>query len=149
MVQKRKRQSKQIRSSLRISTVEGSWWAVMYGMVETYFGAFFEYLKYSSYEISILSTLPIFVGAVFQREIMERRYGPGPEYLAMELAYPQGLRRGLVAVISFFFAVNWSANNGQHDFIIGCAWFIAAWASYGVYRTVRSAKAEPTVDDVM
>ena len=66
MVQKRKRQSKRIRSSLKISTVEGSWWAVMYGMVETYFGAFLEYLKYSSYEISILSTLPIFVGAVFQ-----------------------------------------------------------------------------------
>jgi len=66
MVKKRKRQSKQIKSSLRISTVEGSWWAVMYGMVETYFGAFFEFLKYSSYEISILSTLPIFIGAVFQ-----------------------------------------------------------------------------------
>ena len=46
--------------------MEGSWWAVMYGMVETYFGAFFEYLKYTSYEISILSTLPIFIGAVFQ-----------------------------------------------------------------------------------
>jgi len=95
------------------------------------------------------SLTALIVGAVFQREIMERRYGPGPEYLAMELAYPQGLRRGLVAVIAFFFAVNWSANNGQHDFIIGCAWFIAAWASYGVYRTVRSAKAEPTVHDVM
>ena len=66
MVLKGKRQSKQIKSSLRISTVEGSWWAVMYGMVETYFGAFFEYLKYTSYEISILSTLPIFIGAVFQ-----------------------------------------------------------------------------------
>ena len=66
MVPKRKRQSKQIKSSLRISTVEGSWWAVMYGMVETYFGAFFEYLKYTNYEISILSTLPIFIGAVFQ-----------------------------------------------------------------------------------
>ena len=38
----------------------------MYGMVETYFGAFFEYLKYSSYEISILSTFPIFFGALFQ-----------------------------------------------------------------------------------
>ena len=95
------------------------------------------------------SLTALIVGAVFQREIMERRYGPGPEYLAMELAYPQGLRRGLVAVISFFFAVNWSANNGQHDFIIGCARFIAAWALYGVYRTVRSAKAEPTVHDVM
>ena len=95
------------------------------------------------------SLTALIVGAVFQREIMERRYGPGPEHLAMELAYPQGLRRGLVAVIAFFFAVNWSANNVQHDFIIGCAWFIAAWASYGVYRTVRSAKAEPTVHDVM
>ena len=38
----------------------------MYGMVETYFGAFFEYLKYSSYEISILSTFPIFFGALIQ-----------------------------------------------------------------------------------
>ena len=66
MSQRIRRESKQIRSSLKTSTVEGSWWAVMYGMVETYFGAFFEFLKYSSYEISILSTLPIFFGALFQ-----------------------------------------------------------------------------------
>ena len=66
MSQRRRRESKQIRSSLKTSTVEGSWWAVMYGMVETYFGAFFEYLTYSSYEISILSTFPIFFGALFQ-----------------------------------------------------------------------------------
>ena len=38
----------------------------MYGMVETYFGAFFEYLKYTSYEISILSTFPIFFGTLIQ-----------------------------------------------------------------------------------
>ena len=66
MSKRLKRQTGQIRSSLKISTVEGSWWAVMYGMVETYFGAFFEFLKYSSYEISILSTFPIFFGALFQ-----------------------------------------------------------------------------------
>jgi hypothetical protein len=80
---------------------------------------------------------------------MERRYETGPEYLAMELAYPQGIRRGLVAILAFYLAVDWTANAGQGDFIIGCAWFIAAWASYGVYRTVRSAQAEPTVHDVM
>ena len=62
----RKRKTKLIRSSLKTSTIEGSWWAVMYGMVETYFGAFFEILKYSSYEISILTTFPIFVGACVQ-----------------------------------------------------------------------------------
>ena len=50
---KEKRQTSLIRSSLKTSTIEGSWWAVMYGMVETYFGAFFEILKYSSFEISI------------------------------------------------------------------------------------------------
>ena len=66
MKERVKRETGQIRSSLRTSTIEGSWWAVMYGMVETYFGAFFEYLKYSSYEISILSTFPIFFGALFQ-----------------------------------------------------------------------------------
>ena len=66
MSKRTKRHTGQIRSSLKISTVEGSWWAVMYGMVETYFGAFYEFLKYSSYEISILSTFPIFFGALFQ-----------------------------------------------------------------------------------
>jgi hypothetical protein len=41
-----KRKTHNIRSSLKTSTIEGSWWAVMYGSVETYFGAFFEFLKY-------------------------------------------------------------------------------------------------------
>ena len=80
---------------------------------------------------------------------MERRHGAGPEYLATELAYPQGIRRGLLAALAFFFAIDWTANGGQHDFIVGCTWFVAVWASYGVYRTVRSARAEQTVHDVM
>ena len=66
MSNKEKRQTSLIRSSLKTSTIEGSWWAVMYGMVETYFGAFFEILKYTSFEISILTTFPIFVGAIAQ-----------------------------------------------------------------------------------
>ena len=66
MQDKKKRQTSLIRSSLKTSTIEGSWWAVMYGMVETYFGAFFELLKYTSFEISILTTFPIFVGSVAQ-----------------------------------------------------------------------------------
>ncbi len=56
----------EIKSSLKVSTIEGSWWAVMYGTVETYFSAFFEHLRYSSYEISVLMTFPVFFGAIFQ-----------------------------------------------------------------------------------
>ena len=63
---KEKRQTNIIRSSFKTSTIEGSWWAVMYGMVETYFGAFFEILRYTSFEISILTTFPIFIGAFAQ-----------------------------------------------------------------------------------
>ena len=36
------------------------------GWLKHIFGAFFEILKYSSYEISILTTFPIFVGACAQ-----------------------------------------------------------------------------------
>ncbi len=95
------------------------------------------------------SLTALIVGAVFQREIMERRYGPGPEYLASELAYPQGLRRLLISLVALVIAVNWSASGTQHPFIVGVVWFISAWAAYGVYRTVRSARAEQTVHDVM
>ena len=55
MKTKEKRQTNIIRSSLKTSTIEGSWWAVRYGMVETYFGAFFEILRYTSFEISIFN----------------------------------------------------------------------------------------------
>ena len=95
------------------------------------------------------SLTALIVGAVFQREILERRLNTGPEYLAMELAYPQGIRRGFISLVAFFLAITWTADGGQHDFIIGCTWFIGFWAMYGVYRTVRSAKTEPTVHDVM
>jgi hypothetical protein len=80
---------------------------------------------------------------------MERRYETGPEFLAMELAYPQGLRRGIIALLTFVVAVNWTANGGQSDFIIGATFFVSTWAAYGVYRTIRSTKAEQTVHDVM
>ena len=68
-----RRQTNIIRSSLKTSTIEGSWWAVMYGMVETYFGAFFEILRYTSFEISILTTFPIFIGA-FAQNFVNKMY---------------------------------------------------------------------------
>ena len=95
------------------------------------------------------SLTALIVGAVFQREVMERRYGTGPEYLASELAYPQGIWRFFISLVALVIAVNWTAAGTQHPFIVGVTWFISVWAAYGVYRTVRSARAEQTVHDVM
>lgn len=94
------------------------------------------------------SLVALIVGAVFQRELLERRYGEGPEPLAMELAYPQAFRRSIAAILSLYIAVNWTAD-GNNWFLTGVAYFCAAWALYGVYRTILAARAPVKAGDMM
>ena len=49
------------KSSLKYSTIEGSYWGVMYGAGEAYLRAFFEYLKYCSFQIAFLTTFRFFI----------------------------------------------------------------------------------------
>ncbi len=113
------------------------------------------------------SLVALIVGGVFQREILERRYGEGPEYLAKELAYPEGMWRGLGALVTFYLGYRWTVNDAiiefppqslvgegagvtdLTEFIIGSLFFTSAWCIYGVYRTIRSAYAEPKVKDIL
>mgnify|MGYP000898639895 CR=1 FL=1 len=103
------------------------------------------------------SLTALIIGAVVQKEILERKYEDGPEFLASELAYPQGLRRAALSSLAFYFAVTW-ANSATPisfqgvdftDFATGTAFFVSAWAAYGVYRTIIAARSEPDVKDVM
>lgn len=109
----------------------------------------------------------LIVGAVVQKEILERRYDDGPEFLSAELAYPQAFRRGLLSVASFIIGVRWVASDTTLSFppsniveegtrttdltgfAIGCAFFLSAWAAYGVYRTILAARSEPKVKDIL
>jgi len=113
------------------------------------------------------SLVVLIVGGVFQKELLERRYEEGPEFLAKELAYPQAFRRALTSIISFLLAYRWlvqdailefppqslvgeeSSVTDLTDFIIGCFFFISAWAAYGVYRTIISAREEPKIKDIL
>ena len=113
------------------------------------------------------SLVALLVGAVFQKEILERRYGDGPEYLATELAYPQAMRRGLLSIASFVVGVRWLSSDTAisfppasivHEgtritdltgFLTGCAFFLSAWAAYGLYRTILAARTPPTTMDMM
>ncbi len=90
----------------------------------------------------------LIVGAVFQREIMERKNDEGPAWLAKEIAYPQALRRGVLSAILFIIGLKWMAD-GSGAYLYGPAIFSGFWAAYGVYRTVLSAKAEQKVEDVL
>ena len=46
------------------------------------------------------SLTALIIGAVVQREILERKYDDGPDFLASELAYPQAFRRFALSAIS-------------------------------------------------
>ena len=103
------------------------------------------------------SLTALIIGAVVQREILERKYDDGPDFLASELAYPQAFRRFALSAISFYLAVGWANSDTPitfqgvdfTDFATGTAFFICAWGAYGVYRTILAARSEPKVKDVM
>ena len=111
------------------------------------------------------SLTALLVGALVQREILERRYDDGPEFLAMELAYPQAIRRSLMSIASFLVAIRWASSETPiyfpppavveegtkitdlTDFLIGCAFLASALFAYGVYRTILAARKDPEVKD--
>ena len=111
------------------------------------------------------SLTALLIGALVQREILERRYDDGPEFLAMELAYPQAIRRGLMGIGSFWLAIRWASSETPiyfpppavvkegtkvtdlTDFLIGSAFLASALFAYGVYRTILAARKDPDVKD--
>ena len=101
--------------------------------------------------------LALIIGAIVQKEILERRYDDGPEFLASELAYPQGIRQGIISLVTFFLAVNWVSSDTTmvfqkvdfSSFIIGITFTISAWFAYSVYRTILAARKEPEVQDLL
>ena len=90
----------------------------------------------------------LIVGAVFQKEILERRYDEGPEPLALELAYPQATRRAIACLIALYVAVSWTAQD-YNWFLTGVAYFCSAWAAYGIYRTILAARAPLAPKDML
>ena len=111
------------------------------------------------------SLTALLVGALVQREILERKYDDGPEFLATELAYPQALRRALMSIASFLIAIRWASSETPiyfpppavveegtkvtdlTAFLTGSAFLASALFAYGVYRTILAAKVSPDVKD--
>lgn len=94
------------------------------------------------------SLVALIVGGVVQREILERKHGTGPDHLDRQLAYPEALRRGLLAVGLGLLGLHWMAA-GQGAHLYATALFCSVWAAYGVYRTVLAARTPPTAMDMM
>jgi hypothetical protein len=94
------------------------------------------------------SLVALIIGGVLQREILERKHGTGPSHLDKQLAYPEGLRRGLLSLGLALLGLYW-LDNGAGAYMWTTAMFCSAWAAYGVYRTVLAARTPPTVMDLL
>ena len=95
-----------------------------------------------------ISLTALLVGAVVQNEILERKYDTGPAHLDRQLAYPEGLRRGALAVGFGFLGLHWMAGDGA-SYLWATAFFCCAWAAFGVYRTILAARTPPKAKDMM
>ena len=129
------------KNSLKVSTIEGSWWSIMFGAGESYLGAYFEFLKFTSFQISIISTLPALAGSIIQSltgilfHILKSR-----KRLLILLKIIQGLM-WLCFIGSIFYTKNFIIL-----LIIGCIYYIAAlsqmapwnsWMGYLVPSKIR------------
>ena len=55
-----------IKSSLKYSTIEGCFWALMFGFGQNYLSALAVFLGYTALQISVLTSFPLFIGSCFQ-----------------------------------------------------------------------------------
>jgi hypothetical protein len=95
------------------------------------------------------SSLTVLIfAAVVQREIIERREGTRPVFLAAELGQPQAIKLGLVSLGLFVIGVYWKAG-AAGAYLWATAFFCSVWAAYGVYRTYRAMATPPSVSDMM
>jgi len=90
----------------------------------------------------------LLVGAIVQKEILERKYDTGPDHLDRQLAYPEGLRRGLLTIGFAFLGLYLLAGDAE-AYLWSTTFFCSAWAGYGVYRTILAAKTPPKANDMM
>lgn len=93
------------------------------------------------------SLILLIIGAVAYREIDERKRSVHVPWLAKELAMPQAVRRGVLAVGLFAGGV-WSVLEDQDLWMIALLFFCSAWAGYGVYRTWLQTRQEQGTAEV-
>ncbi len=95
-----------------------------------------------------ISLTALLVGAVVQKEVLERKYDTGPAHLDRQLAYPEGLRRGVMTAGFALLGLYWLAGEAE-TYLWATALFCSVWCGYGVYRTILAARTPPAAKDMM
>ncbi len=131
-----------LRKNLRFSIIEGSWFALMFGLGENYLSAMAVYLGFSALQISILNSLPQLIGAFIQlgTDAITKLFKSTRSFV-VNLSILQSILWVVLIIIindstSYYPILIWSIVYYSVSSIIGPAWI--SWMGYLVPLRIRS-----------
>jgi len=131
-----------LKKNLHFSIVEGSCWAFMFGMGENYLSALSVFLGYSAFQISLLTSIPQFLGSLFQ--LFSNHFlkvFKSQRNFVVILSYIQAFLWLLLVYIIFYknnylFILLWFISYFTIAYIINPVWI--SWMGYIVPKRIRS-----------
>ena len=133
---------KKVKQNLKLSTIEGCFWAIMYGGGETFLSACAVFLQFSAFQISFLSSFPPFIGSCFQlfSATLKNKFRDIKQFV-VTMSYVQALLWLVLIYLLFYkptykYILIWSCFYWTIGTIIQPAW--TAWMGYFVPRRIRA-----------
>ena len=131
-----------LRKNLRFSIIEGSWFALMFGLGENYLSAMAVFLGFSALQISILNSLPQLIGAFIQlaTDAITKLFRSTKSFV-VNLSILQSILWVVLIIIinvstAYYPILIWSIVYYSVSSIIGPAWI--SWMGYLVPLRIRS-----------
>ena len=133
---------RKVKQNLKLSTIEGCFWAIMYGGGETFLSACAVFLQFSPFQISFLSSFPPFVGSCFQlfSASLKNKFRDIKQFV-VTMSYIQAFLWIVLIYLLFHkptykYILIWSCFYWTIGTIIQPAW--TAWMGYFVPRRIRA-----------
>ena len=131
-----------VKQNLKLSTIEGSFWAIMYGGGETFLSACAVFLQFSAFQISFLSSFPPFIGSCFQlfSASIKNKFKDLKQFV-VTMSYIQAILWVILVLLLFYkptykYVLIWSCIYWTIGTVIQPAW--TAWMGYFVPRRIRA-----------
>ena len=123
-----------IRANLRYSIVEGSWFALMFGLGENYLSAMAVFMGFTALQISVLNSLPQLIGAFAQlaTHSLTKMFNSMKIFVVSLSVVQSTMWIILIYIItqtsSYTIILSWSVAYYAISSIIGPAWI--SWMGY-------------------
>ena len=131
-----------IRANLRYSIVEGSWFALMFGLGENYLSAMAVFMGFTALQISVLNSLPQLIGAFAQlaTHSLTKMFNSMKIFVVSLSVVQSTMWIILIYIItqtsSYTIILSWSVAYYAISSIIGPAWI--SWMGYLVPLRIRA-----------